>query len=106
MPISFTEYVKGMQRSEVVATPDDQHRIETTLAKHFGGLTIMPLIKGYGLRDPRNAETIELNTNQVYEILAMDHAGCANYFARIRKELQRALKEGVVLVQRDEVMLI
>jgi hypothetical protein len=75
--------------------------------EHFGGITQLPRSYGRGARDPRKPkETLETNTHAVYRIYAPAASVSDHYFQALRAELQEALVEGIILVERQEGMLL
>jgi hypothetical protein len=72
------------------ATLEDVINIQLMLVRHFSGFARYPNSPGYGLRDPTKPEqTPEMNI----------------YFRALREELQTALDEGVILVERLETWI-
>ena len=62
---------------------------------------------GAGARDPDNvAETTEHNLHVSFEVYAAPVPESAEYFRALRRELQEALLEGVILIERQHVTLI
>ncbi len=76
------------------------------LVRHFGGVTLPPSSPGYGLRDPNHPEQEpESNYNAYFVVLASAGASTDSYFRALRAELQDALDEGVILVERQVVWI-
>ena len=74
--------------------------------RHFGGVTLLPSSAGYGLRDPDHSEQEpESNCNACFVVLALLGAAADRYFRVIHTELQVALDEGVILVERQVVWI-
>jgi hypothetical protein len=98
-------------RRVVVATDSDIFTIRNALIRHFGGVTVLhqppaPAF-GVGARDPSNvADTLELNEHISFEVYAAPIQESDDYFHALREELQEALQEGVILVERQQVTLI
>lgn len=94
-----------------VATEYDIFTIRNTLIRHFGGVTVLhqppaPAF-GVGARDPSNvADTLEQNEHVAFEVYAAPVQDSDDYFRTHRGELQQALQEGVILIERQQVMLI
>lgn len=89
------------------ATLDDINELRNTLARHFHGLTTLPTVTGYGLRDPANpSASLEMNTNMPLVVYAAPVPEADAYFLALQSELQSALAEGVILIERQEVMLL
>jgi hypothetical protein len=98
-------------RQIVVATDDDIKSIRDLLIQDFGGVTMLKQnpspLQGAGARDPRHpAATLEQNEHVAFEILASATHQSDVYLSALRRELQEALGEGVILIQRVEVTLI
>jgi hypothetical protein len=86
------------------ATPDDLDKLEQLFRAHFGGFTRLPDSFGHGLRDPgRPEQAPELNNNSYFVVLATPVPEADAYFRALRTELEAALAEGVILVERHEV---
>ncbi len=98
-------------RRNLVATEDDIFTIRNALIRHFGGVTVLhqppaPAF-GVGARDPSNVtNTLEQNEHIAFEVYAAPVQDCDDYFRSLRRELQEALQEGVILIERQQVTLI
>jgi len=98
-------------RREVVATNADIFTIRNTLIRHFGGVTVLhqppaPAF-GVGARDPADVvATLEQNEHVAFEVYAAPVQESDDYFRAIRQELQEALQEGVILIERQQVTLV
>jgi hypothetical protein len=98
-------------RRVVTATDADIYTIRNTLIRHFGGVTVAhqppaPAF-GVGARDPSNvAGTLEQNEHIAFEVYAAPVQEADDYFRALRLELQEALLEGVILIERQQVTLI
>jgi hypothetical protein len=98
-------------RRVLVATEGDIFAIRNTLIRHFGGVTVLhqppaPAF-GVGARDPSNvSNTLEQNEHIAFEVYAAPVQDSDDYFRALRLELQRALQEGVILIERQQVTLI
>jgi hypothetical protein len=94
-----------------VATGADILTIRDALIRHFGGVTVLhqppaPAF-GVGARDPSDvAGTLEQNEHVAFEVYAAPVQESDDYFRAIRHELQEALREGVILIERQQVTLI
>jgi hypothetical protein len=98
-------------RQVVIATDEDILTLRSLFIKDFGGVTILKQtpspLHGAGARDPRQPETTqEQNAHVAFEVLASATHQSDVYFSALRRELQEALGEGVILIQRTEVTLI
>jgi hypothetical protein len=98
-------------RRLVVATEDDIYTIRNTLIRHFGGVTVLhqppaPAF-GVGARDPTDViGSLEQNEHVAFEVYAAPVQEADDYFRALRQELQEALLEGVILVERQQVTLV
>jgi PII-like signaling protein len=94
-------------KNRLKATLQDINALRTSLVRHFRGLTTLPSVTGYGLRDPRKpAASLEMNTNMPFVVYAAPIPEADAYFLALQSELQRALAEGVILIERQEVILL
>lgn len=92
---------------QLKATPDDLEEIEKALIRHFAGLSAVVGTPGYGLRDPaRPDQPSEMNINVTYVVYAAPLPGSDRYFRALQEELQSALAEGVILIEKQEVLLL
>lgn len=67
----------------------------------------MPVVKGVGARDPQHPqETLEVNEHAYYTVYAALHDTSDQYFRALRDELQDALAEGVILIERQDVIMV
>jgi hypothetical protein len=98
-------------RRLLIATDTDIDTIRDTLIRHFGGVTVTqqppaPAF-GVGARDPANvAGTLEQNEHVAFELYAAPVQEADEYFRALRQELQEALQEGAILIERQQVALI
>jgi hypothetical protein len=95
----------------VVAHEDDLDTIQNTFIRHFGGVTLQTQqpspIRGVGARDPADVVgTLERNEHAVFEVYAAPIHASDEYFRAVRRELEDALGEGVILVERQLVTLL
>jgi hypothetical protein len=94
-----------------IATEADVFLLRNALIRHFGGVTVLhqppaPAF-GVGARDPADvAGTLEQNEHIAFEVYAAPVQEADDYFRALRRELQEALQEGVILVERLQVTLI
>jgi hypothetical protein len=73
---------------------------------HFRGFTRLNDSLGYGLRDPAEPEEApQLNHNAHFAVLTSPVPETDRYFRVWREELQAALAEGVILVERQDVWI-
>jgi hypothetical protein len=90
-----------------IATDEDIACLEFMFIAHFGGITRPQPVSGVGARDPKkSAETRETNVHEVFQIFAPQSPASDQYFQALRFELQDALVEGVVLIAREDVLLL
>jgi hypothetical protein len=89
-----------------IATVDDLNDLQRMFVKHFRGFTRHPESFGHGLRDPENPEEApEMNINTYFAVLASPVSQSDAYFRALREELEAALDEGVILVERVQVWI-
>jgi hypothetical protein len=88
------------------ATTQDLDNLQQMFTEHFGGFTRLPNSPGYGLRDPTKPhQAAEMNYNAYFAVLASPVPEAEAYFRALRAELETALAEGVILVERQEVWI-
>jgi hypothetical protein len=93
-------------RKRQKATAEDLQKMQWLFLRHFGGLTRPPSAFGYGLRDPDEPDQApEMNYNTYFAILTSPVPEAEAYFRVLRAELEAALDEGVILVERQEVWI-
>jgi hypothetical protein len=89
------------------ATPQDLEELAQMLIRDFAGLATPPPSPGYGLRDPeRPDDQPEMNYNANFVAYAAPIPESDRYFRALQIELQEALVEGVILIERQEVFLL
>src|ERR1700683_2785278 len=90
------EEIRPTQRLK--ASPNDLEELRNLLTRDFGGLSTFPASPGYGLRDPAQPHLeSELNYNFSFVVHAAPIHEADHYFLALRRELQDALDEGVIL---------
>jgi hypothetical protein len=94
-----------------VATDADIFALRNALIRHFGGVTVLnqPPAPAYGVgaRDPAHVtDTLEQNEHVAFEVYAAPVQDTDDYFRAVRRELEDALQEGVILIERQQVTLI
>jgi hypothetical protein len=94
-----------------ISTETDVDTIRDTLILHFGGVTVLhqppAAARGVGARDPSNVSgTLEFNEHVAFEVYAAPVQESDDYFRALRRELEQALQEGVILIERQQVTLI
>jgi hypothetical protein len=104
------ESLQAFRRIEV-ASNDDIDMIREVLIQQIAGVTVLhqppaPAF-GIGARDPSSvAETLEQNEHLAFEVYAAPIQESDDYFSALRHELQDALQEGVILIERQQVTLL
>lgn len=101
----------GEIERDMVATLNDLNTIEKTFVRHLGGATVHlqepSPIRGVGARDPLDVVgTGEQNEHAMFEVYAAPIHASDEYFRAVRRELEDALGEGVILIERQHVTLI
>lgn len=99
LPVDET---RAGQETRTIATPHDQDTLEQALANCFDGVTVLHPTRGCGLR----AGEIELNTNIPYVVIAAPVTETEQYFLGLKKELQEALNQETILIQRQDVWIL
>lgn len=90
-----------------IASPEDLKNLELMFIAHLGGITLLPMVHGRGCRDPRRPrETLETNKHAAYLVYAPAAYVSDHYFQTLRAELQEALEEGIVVIERQEALLL
>ena len=90
-----------------IATADDILILQEMLVEHFGGCTRLAGSSGHGLRDANQPNPYpEMNYNAYFCILAAPLPESDAYFRALRDELQDALDEGVILVERQDIWIL
>lgn len=93
-------------RKRQKATTADLEKLQRVFITHFGGFTRPADAFGYGLRDPdKPYQAPEVNYNTYFAILTSPVPEAEAYFRALREELESALAEGVILVERQEVWI-
>jgi hypothetical protein len=98
-------------RRALVATMDEVEQLQNTFIRHFGGVTFhlqTPAgLRGVGARDPADVPgTLEQNEHVAFEVYAAAVQESDDYFRALRRELEEALREGVILIERQVVTLL
>ncbi len=93
-------------RKRQKATARDLTNLQELFTEHFGGFTRRPNSVGYGLRDPSAANRgPEVNYNAYFAVLTAPLPEADAYFRALRQELETALQEGVILVERQDIWI-
>jgi hypothetical protein len=98
-------------RRVLIASSDDLEALQVAFIRHFGGVTVHhqtpAALRGVGARDPSDvAGTLEQNEHAAFEVYTAPVQEADDYFRALRQELQEALQEGVILIERQQVTLI
>ncbi len=101
----------GKVERVMVASLNDLDTLEKTFGRHLGGATVHlqepSPIRGVGARDPMDVVgTGEQNEHAMFEVYAAPIHASDEYFRAVRRELEDALGEGVILIERQHVTLI
>jgi hypothetical protein len=95
----------------ISSPPKPTFTLRNALIRHCGGVTVLhqppaPAF-GVGARDPADVSgTLEQNEHIAFEVYAAPVQEADEYFRSLRRELQEALLEGVILIERQQVILI
>jgi hypothetical protein len=95
------EEARSGEVARPIATDDDLDNLQAMLTAHFQGLTIGPPSTGYGLR----AGEMELNLHHPMIVYTAAVAAAERYIDALRRELQQALDQELILVERQEVWI-
>src|SRR5262249_41785970 len=94
-------------RKRQKATTDDLDHLWEMFAQHFGGCARLPSSPGYGLRNPKAPrQRPEMNYNTYFVVLPSPVSAAETYFRALKRELEEALDEGVILVERQEAWIL
>ena len=96
------EETRPRQHPRQLATAADLVNLERMLATHFQGVTILPTVLGQGLREKR----IEINRHIPYLVYAAPVTETEDYFRVLKEELQDALAQETILIERHEVWIL
>jgi len=94
------------QTSVTIAEMEDIENLRAILSDHFGGVTVLVPLMGFGLRDEGNPDSLELNRNLPFVIYARPIVPSDRYIETLQQELQEALGQGLILVERQEAFLM
>jgi hypothetical protein len=100
LPMDETQ--PGKKSRRVATARDHGVPLERTLAAHFNGVTVLPPVVGQGLREGQ----LEMNTNVPYVIYAAPMRASEDYFRALKEELQEALAQETILIERQEVWVL
>jgi hypothetical protein len=103
--LPLSEQKLGAESLETIADGEDIENLRTMLSDDFGGVTILLRVTGYGLRDPTDPTSLELNRNLPFMVYARPVAAADRYFEGLEKEMRDAFNQGVILVERQEAFL-
>jgi hypothetical protein len=69
---------------------EDVENLRATLSDHFGGVTILAPLMGFGLREEGNPDSLELNRSLPFMIYARPIVASDRYLETLQRELQEA----------------
>jgi hypothetical protein len=104
--VPLEERRPGDAEAITLADLDDIENLRSLLVKHFLGVTVLSPLVGAGLRAPDDPSSIELNSSLPFVVYARPIAASDSYFVKLQEELQEALDQGLVLVERQDVFLL
>ena len=99
----------GPRRWHTISDRDGYRHFKsrTHACRAFRGITRAGRRFGVGARDPkRPRETLETNVHEIFQVYAPNAAVSDQDFQALRFELQEALVEGQVLIEREDVLLL
>jgi PII-like signaling protein len=94
------------QESAAIASLEDLENLRAMLSEHFGGVTVLLPLMGFGMREAGKPETLELNKNLPFVVYSRPIAAADQYFERLQHELQESLGQGLILIERQEAFLL
>jgi len=103
--LPLTEGRLGAESSDTIGEPDDIENLRAMLSDDFGGTTVLASVMGYGLRDPKDPDSLEVNQNLPFLVYASPISASDRYFDRLERELREAFNQGVILIERQEAFL-
>jgi hypothetical protein len=98
--LPLSEQKLGDENAETIADGDDIDNLRALLSDDFGGTTVLLPVMGYGLRNPSDPTSLEVNRNLPFLIYANPISASDRYFDRLEKELREAFNQGVILIER------
>ena len=98
--------VRPGEEAQSLATLGDLISLRNTFCTHFGGTTIFSAVRGLGLRNPQDPASLELNEHVPFVVYARPIVASDRYFDRLQQELQEALVQGLIAIEREQVLLI
>ncbi len=85
----------------------DLNDLRRTFVRHFCGVTPLPASSGYGLRHPEKPqEQSEHNINVSFVVYSAPIPEADHYFRTLQDLLKSRLEEGVILIEKIEVLLL
>ena len=103
--LPLNEQKLGAENTEPIAETEDIDNLRAMLSDDFGGTTILLPVMGYGLRDPKDPTSLELNRNLPFLVYANPVSSSDRYMDRLEQELREAFNQGVILIERQEAFL-
>jgi hypothetical protein len=99
VPVQETKHGKA---SHLLATEEELDALGEMLASRFNGVTLLPEVPGRGLRKGQ----LELNISLPHVIYAAPVTASEQFFQALKQELQDALAQETILVERQEVWVL
>jgi hypothetical protein len=96
----------GEALTQIKGVDELYHDVIFKLAGHFYGITILPLLQGYGLRDAEDPTSIETNLNSPLLVYAAPIAAADRYFETLQEGLRSLLNQGLILLERQDIFLL
>jgi hypothetical protein len=96
----------GEQPAAIAGAAELCNEVMLKLAEHFRGLTVLPPLQGYGLRNADDPSSIETNINWPLVIYAAPVAASDKYMETLQEGVRGALHQGLVLLERQDVFLL
>jgi hypothetical protein len=102
----FVPVVQFLPERRNKATPQDLLELQRMLREQFLGVSVLQRLSGHGLRNPQRRGQPEMNEHIPYMVYTAPLPEADDYFRDLKSELQDALNEGVILVERQDVIFI
>jgi hypothetical protein len=103
--LPLNEQRLGDANVENIADDDDLENLRTMLTEDFGGTTIQVAVQGYGLRDPQDPTSLEVNRHVPFVVYTSPISASDRYFERLEQEMREAFNQGVILIERQDAFL-
>jgi hypothetical protein len=95
------EEIAAGRQPRSIATPADLRVLERCFIAHFRGVTIRHAEAGHGLRGKR----VETNRSVPFVVYAAPVIDSERYFLALKAELEAALNQETILIERQEVWI-